>query len=421
MSQQGALPIMQVEFIAYPFLFIAIYFEVFLLITFLGSHGRSSRARPLATHTPNVAIIVPCWNEETTIAGTVHSLLALEYPADRLQIILVDDGSTDGTPQAMKEFEHESRVAILRKENGGKHTAINAGIELAKNAEIIGCLDADSFVAPGALREMIAYFDDPKVAAVTPAMSVFNPTTLLERMQNAEYIFGIGWRHALALVNGIFVTPGPFSMYRKSVVDELGGFRYAHQAEDMEMALRMQRHGWHIENAPKARVYTKVPRNVFRLIKQRTRWTTGFLRNVLLDYRDLVGNPKHKALGLMVLPFGFLAVSGGIILFSVAMYMSATQLVRTVATVHGVPLSYILTPHFSLGWFFIPITFLVILGLVASGISITFMILGKRISETPGNLWLDMLAYCLLYGFVAPWWLLRSVTDVALGTKRTWR
>ncbi len=412
---------MQIEFIAYPFLFIAIYFEVFLLLTFLGSHGRTSRARPLATHSPRVAIIVPCWNEETTIAGTVHSLLTLEYAPDRLQIILVDDGSTDGTPEAMRAFANEPRIKILRKENGGKHTAINAGIELASEADIIGCLDADSFVAPGALREMIAYFDDPKVAAVTPAMSVFNPTTMLERMQNAEYIFGIGWRHALALVNGIFVTPGPFSMYRKSVVDELGGFRYAHQAEDMEMALRMQRHGWHIENAPKARVYTKVPRNVFKLIKQRTRWTTGFLRNVLLDYRDLVGNPKHKALGLMVLPFGFLAVSGGIILFCVAMYMSASQIVRTVATVQGVPLIYILTPHFSVGWFFIPLTFLVLLGLVASGISITFMVLGKRISETPGNLWLDMLAYCLLYGFVAPWWLLRAVTDVALGTQRTWR
>lgn len=412
---------MHIEFIAYPFLFIAIYFEVFLLLTFLGSHGRTSRARALATHTPRVAIIVPCWNEETTIAGTVHSLLELTYPPDRLQIILVDDGSTDGTPEAMRAFANEPRIKILRKENGGKHTAINAGIDLAQEADIIGCLDADSFVAPGALREMIAYFDDPKVAAVTPAMSVFNPKTVLERMQNAEYIFGIGWRHALALVNGIFVTPGPFSMYRKSVVDELGGFRYAHQAEDMEMALRMQRHGWHIENAPKARVYTKVPRNVFRLIKQRTRWTTGFLRNVLLDYRDLVGNPKHKALGLMVLPFGFLAVSGGIILFCVAMYMFASQIVRTVATVQGVPLIYILTPHFSVGWFFIPITFLVLLGLVASGISITFMILGKRISETPGNLWLDMLAYCLLYGFVAPWWLLRAVSDVALGTKRAWR
>lgn len=412
---------MHIEFIAYPFLFIAIYFEVFLLLTFLGSHGRTSRARALATHTPRVAIIVPCWNEETTIAGTVHSLLELTYPPDRLQIILVDDGSTDGTPEAMRAFANEPRIKILRKENGGKHTAINAGIDLAQEADIIGCLDADSFVAPGALREMISYFDDPKVAAVTPAMSVFNPRTVLERMQNAEYIFGIGWRHALALVNGIFVTPGPFSMYRKSVVDELGGFRYAHQAEDMEMALRMQRHGWHIENAPKARVYTKVPRNVFRLIKQRTRWTTGFLRNVLLDYRDLVGNPKHKALGLMVLPFGFLAVSGGIILFCVAMYMFASQIVRTVATVQGVPLIYILTPHFSVGWFFIPITFLVLLGLVASGISITFMILGKRISETPGNLWLDMLAYCLLYGFVAPWWLLRAVSDVALGTKRAWR
>ncbi len=412
---------MQIEFIAYPFLFIAIYFEIFLLLTFLGSHGRASRARALAKHTPRVAIIVPCWNEETTIAGTVHSLLALEYPADKLQIILVDDGSTDGTPEAMRAFDAEPRVVILRKENGGKHTAINAGIELASEADIIGCLDADSFVAPGALREMIAYFDDARVAAVTPAMSVFNPRTMLERMQNAEYIFGIGWRHALALVNGIFVTPGPFSMYRKSVVDELGGFRYAHQAEDMEMALRMQRHGWHIENAPKARVFTKVPRNVFKLIKQRTRWTTGFLRNVLLDYRDLVGNPKHKVLGLMVLPFGFLAVSGGIVLFCMAMFMTARQIVSTVATVNGVPLSYILTPHFSLGWLYVPITFVILLAFIASGISVTFMILGKRISETPGNLWLDMLAYCLLYGLIAPWWLLRSVADVAFGTHRSWR
>jgi cellulose synthase/poly-beta-1,6-N-acetylglucosamine synthase-like glycosyltransferase len=368
-----------------------------------------------------VAIIVPCWNEETTIAGTVHSLLALEYPADKLQIILVDDGSTDGTPEAMRAFDAEPRVVILRKENGGKHTAINAGIELASEADIIGCLDADSFVAPGALREMIAYFDDARVAAVTPAMSVFNPRTMLERMQNAEYIFGIGWRHALALVNGIFVTPGPFSMYRKSVVDELGGFRYAHQAEDMEMALRMQRHGWHIENAPKARVFTKVPRNVFKLIKQRTRWTTGFLRNVLLDYRDLVGNPKHKVLGLMVLPFGFLAVSGGIVLFCMAMFMTARQIVSTVATVNGVPLTYILTPHFSLGWLYVPITFVILLAFIASGISVTFMILGKRISESPGNLWLDMLAYCLLYGLIAPWWLLRSVADVAFGTHRSWR
>lgn len=412
---------MHVEYIAYPFLFIAIYFEVFLLLTFLGSAGRVSRARAISTRTPKVAIIVPCWNEESTIAGTIRSLLALDYPKDQLSIVLVNDGSTDGTAQAMDAFAHESRVRIIHKENGGKHTAINEGIAYAKDAEIIGCLDADSFVAPDALREMIAYFDDPKVAAVTPAMSVFNPRTILERMQNAEYIFGIGWRHALALVNGIFVTPGPFSMYRKNVVDDLGGFRYAHQAEDMEMALRMQRHGWHIENAPRARVYTKVPRTVLKLIKQRTRWTTGFLRNVLLDYRDLVGNPKHKVLGLMVLPFGFLAVSGGIILFCIAIYMSAAHLVRTIVTVSGVPLIYVLTPHFSVGWFYVPVTFLILLGFIAAGISITFMILGKRISGTPGPLLPDLIAYSLFYGFVAPWWLLRAVTDTAFNLKRSWR
>jgi|TARA_R110000824_G_scaffold401771_1_gene615307 peptidoglycan-N-acetylglucosamine deacetylase len=412
---------MHIEYIAYPFLFIAIYFEVFLLLTFLGAEGRTSRARQVSKRTPKVAIIVPCWNEESTIAGTIRSLLALEYPKDCLSIILVNDGSTDDTPLAMEAFAHESRVLLLHKENGGKHTAINLGIEHATDAEIIGCLDADSFVAPDALKEMIAYFDEAKVAAVTPAMSVYNPRTILERMQNAEYIFGIGWRHALALVNGIFVTPGPFSLYRKKIVDELGGFRYAHQAEDMEMALRMQRHGWHIENAPKARVYTKVPRTVFKLIKQRTRWTTGFLRNVLLDYRDLLGNPKHKVLGLMVLPFGFLAVSGGIVLFCVAIYMSASQLVKTIAVVNGVPLTYILTPNFSMGWLYVPITFLVLLGLVAAGISVTFMYLGKRISGTPGKLLPDLIVYSLFYGFVAPWWLLRAVTDVTFNLKRSWR
>jgi cellulose synthase/poly-beta-1,6-N-acetylglucosamine synthase-like glycosyltransferase len=240
-------------------------------------------------------------------------------------------------------------------------------------------------------------------------------------MQNAEYIFGIGWRHALAIVNGIYVTPGPFSLYRRDVVIELGGFRHAHQAEDMEMALRMQRHGFMIENAPKARVYTKVPTSIPALIKQRTRWTTGFLRNVLYDYRDLVGNPNYNVLGLIVLPIGFLAIGGGIILFILAIFEFIKNIVQAFITTNGVPLSYTLMPHFSWTLFYVPITVLLLLGVVASGFSMTFMLLGKKISNTPGNLLPDMVAYALLYGLIAPWWLLRSVADVALGTRRSWR
>lgn len=407
--------------LAYPFLFLALYIEIFLLLTFLSPMARARRARTLATRAPKVTIIVPCYNEESTIKGTVESLLALDYPKDKLDFVLVNDGSTDGTAEVMDRYAGNPQITVLHQANGGKHSAINAGIALAKDSELIGCLDADSFVAPGALREMISSFDDPRVAATTPAMSVFEPKTLLERMQNAEYIFGIGWRHALSVVNGIYVTPGPFSIYRRDVVVELGGFRHAHQAEDMEMALRLQRNGWLIDNSPRARVYTKVPTSIPALIKQRTRWTSGFLRNVLYDYRDLVGNPRYNVLGLLVLPIGFLAIAGGITLFALAAFQFVQQAVRAYLTTSGVPLSYILTPHFSYGLLYLPISVILLLAVVAATCSMTFMLLGKKISNTPGNLLPDMIVYALFYGLIAPWWLLRSVRDVAFGTRRSWR
>ncbi|MES2668168.1 MAG: glycosyltransferase [Patescibacteria group bacterium] len=412
---------MSLEILAYPFLFLGLYFEVFMLLTFLSGPAKERRRRLAGDETPKVAIIVPCWNEETTIAGTVRSLLALDYPKDRLQIILVDDGSTDNTRVAMDSFSSEPQVTIVHKENGGKHTAINRGIEIAKDAEFVGCLDADSFVAPDALREMIPCFERPEVAAATPAMSVFQPKTILEQMQNAEYIIGIAARHALSAVNGIYVTPGPFSFYRRSVIEEIGGFRHAHQAEDMEMALRMQRAGYEIENAPRARVYTKVPRSVPKLIKQRTRWTTGFLRNVMTDYRDLVGNPRYGILGLMVLPFGFVAIVGGVFLFAVAILSLVMNLARTYDLTNGIPLSYSLMPRFTSEWFYVPVTFLAVMSIVVTVLSISLLLIGRRVSNTPARLFLGIVGYTFVYVLIAPLWLMRSMYDVLTGKRRAWR
>jgi cellulose synthase/poly-beta-1,6-N-acetylglucosamine synthase-like glycosyltransferase len=320
-----------------------------------------------------------------------------------------------GTPQ----------VTVIHKENGGKHTAVNRGIEEAKDCEFIGCLDADSFVAPDALREIIACFDSPRVAAATPAMSVFEAKSFLERMQNAEYIFGIALRQALSAVNGIYVTPGPFSFYRRSVLDEVGGFRHAHQAEDMEMALRMQRAGYEIENAPRARVFTKVPRTVPKLIKQRTRWTTGFLRNVTLEYRDLVGNAKYGVLGLLVLPLGFVAIISGVALFGLAVWGLAYQLVRTVTITAGVPLTFAFMPHVSfssvLSSLLAPVTFLTLISFVTGAIAISFIVVGNRISNTGAGLLIGILGYALVYGLIGPFWLVRSMYDTITGTRRAWR
>lgn len=416
---------MNLELVAYPFLFAAIYFEAFLLVTYLSKPARAERERGASTTTPVVAMIVPCWNEETTVGGTAESLLALDYPKDKLRIVLVNDGSTDGTHAAMAKYASHPQVTVINQANGGKHTAINAGIRASGDAEIVGCLDADSFVDPGALREMLSCFEDPKIGAATAAMSVHKPSTLLEHMQNAEYIMGIALRHILSAVNGIYVTPGPFSLYRRALVDELGGFRFGYQAEDMEMALRIQKAGFAIGSAPRARVYTKTPRSVPALIKQRVRWTSGFMRNMMHEYRSLVGNPKYGALGTIVLPLGFFAILGGILMACLAAYQLASSLVSLYLRVADVPLSYTLstlTPNLSsFEWFYLPLTLFIMLAIVAAAGSVAFIVVGKRISKTPGQLALGLVGYLLVYGLVAPFWLVRSVADVASGTKRSWR
>ncbi len=414
--------IMSLEVLAYPFLFIAIFFESFILLTHLTKPAREARAPLPGTTTPSVAVIVPCWNEATTVAATCDSLLALEYPKEKLEIILVNDGSTDATPDAMAHFANHPQVRIIHKENnGGKHTALNAGIA-STDAEFIGCLDADSFVEPDALSEIIPCFARKEVAAVTAAMSVHNPKNILEHMQNAEYIFGIAYRHTFASINGLYVTPGPFSFYRRDIVEGLGGFRHGHQTEDMEMALRLQREGYEIENAPRARVYTKTPNTLTKLVKQRTRWTAGFLRNILGEYRSLIGNRQRGALGMLVLPSAIISVGSGILLFFLMLFTLGNSIVTAIEIRAGIPLSYILLPHTpSFDWFYFPISFFLLLGISILLVSFLFIMVGKHISKTPGKLMLGLVSYTFLYGLISPFWLLRATADVSLGTYRDWR
>ncbi len=411
------------ELLAYPFLFVTIFFESFLLVTLLSKPAREARSRTLtpSQSLPTVGIIVPCYNEAATVAGTCESLLALDYPKEKLSIVLVNDGSSDGTRAAMERFAGHPQVTIIHKENGGKHTALNAGIA-ATDAEIIGCLDADSFVAPDALREIIPCFERPKVAAATAAMSVHEPQNMLQHMQHMEYIFGIALRHILSSVNGLYVTPGPFSLYSRRIVQELGGFRNGHQTEDLEMALRLQEAGYEIENAPRARVYTKAPRTIPKLVKQRTRWTTGFLRNILNEYRGLIGNRRYGALGTIVLPIGILAIGSGILLFSIALFSFANHALAAYEVRAGMPLSYVFQmPRASFDWFYLPASGYILLALVTITASVSLIVVGKRLSRTPGSLRAGLISYLLLYGFMAPLWLMRSVADVALHKKRSWR
>ncbi len=401
-------------------LFLALYFEVFLLITFLEKQPvKKTVHRP--RRYPTVTIVVPSFNEERTIGATITSLLALEYPKDKLEIVVVDDGSKDRTGEVAQEFaKAHPQVTYFYKENGGKYTALNFAIERCQS-ELIGCLDADSFAAPDALLEVVKKFEADKDAyAIMPAMKVHNPRTMLERMQAVEYTFGVFYKKMFDHIGALNVLPGPFSFYRRSVFDKIGIFHHAHNTEDMEIAFRMHAHGLKIVNADHAVVYTTVPRTLRTLLKQRVRWSQGFLENSR-DYAHMFFNPKYGNFGMLVLPFGVMA-------FVLGLYTSAYTLITlTQTTVNGVldkwatQVPYQLTlPTTHVDWFFLNTSMMTFTIIAVTGCTVVAIVLGNRIAEGKLTIF-SLFSYFTLFGFIAPLWLARSVWGAARSRPTSWR
>lgn len=405
----------------YAILSVALFFEIFLLLTFISRPARHARARACGTGSPSVALIVPCYNEERTAAQTARSILGLDYPPEKLRLVLVNDGSTDGTRAVLETFRANPRVTIIHQENGGKHTALNAGIAAAGDAEFVGCVDADSHLSPDALARTIACFARPKVAAAFSSIAIGSPRGMLEHMQGAEYLMGSYFRHALTSINAFFVTPGPFSLYRRAVLAEVGGFRFGQQTEDMEMAMRLLKHGYVIENAPGALVTTRAQDTLGKLIRQRMRWASGYFRNIWFDYRDLLG-ARYGFLGLFVLPMSFLAPFLIIMTTVLSLYLLGTGVAQFFIARDAVPLTWVFssTPHY-LSWFYAPASTLLILTVVVIALAALTAFIGKRISGTRERVAFGVFSYTLLYGLVAPLWFARSIIDVSTGTRRGWR
>jgi len=273
----------------------AFFLSVYILAFFVWKRRKASIPK---NKLPGVSVVVPAYNEEKNIADTIESLLNLEYPKNKLEIIVVDDGSTDNTFEIAKKYEG-SNVKVIRKENGGKSSALNAGIRAAK-FEIIACMDADSIATGDALKTLVSYIVEENADAVTPVMHVWKPKNLTERFQWAEYILSNVMRRALDTLHAQYVTPGPFSVFRRESFERYGYFDEKNITEDMEMAMRIQAKGGKIVHASDAIVYTKVPDNIISLIKQRVRWNLGFLENAW-EYRKKVWK-NGGDMGVFVFP-----------------------------------------------------------------------------------------------------------------------
>ena len=147
------------DFLAYIGIFLGLYFSIFVFSTFF-EYRKSIYKEELKKNFPKVCLIVPCYNEEKNIGKTLDALLNLDYPKEKLEIIVIDDGSTDKTFSKAKIFEEkDERIKLFRKENGGKHTALNFAIKKT-NSRFIGSVDADSYVKKDALKKLMSYFED---------------------------------------------------------------------------------------------------------------------------------------------------------------------------------------------------------------------------------------------------------------------
>lgn len=406
------------EYILYGFLFIALYFQIFLLISFFDKKEVSVNEIKKPVDYLSTTIIVPCYNEEKTVEKTVESLLDLDYPPEKLTIMVVDDGSTDNTWNIIQKYVDEPRVKLFQKVNeGSKFAALNFALHHI-DTELVGVLDADSWVSKNALLEYMNFFADPEVMATIPSMVIAQPNSFFRHAQKAEYDVGLFARRSFARLNAIYITPGPFSVFRKYVFDTLGPYKEAHHTEDAEIALRMQKHGYKIAYSEKSVVYTVGPKSLGPLVKQRVRWIYGFIKNVI-DYRELLFKKKYNYLGSIVLPVGIFRVFISVVLFPLSLWLIILPLWKWAERISVVGFSTRLPA--SIDWFFVNISQLQIFAVIGVLLSVMTIWMGRELIDDKRKFTIDIVYMFIMYTFVAPLWLIKSSWNAVLAKKGTWR
>ena len=245
-------------------------------------------------------MLIPCFNEAKVIAASVARILNSSWT--RLEVLVLDDGSTDGTSEEVERaFGGDPRVQLLRFQNGGKARALNRGLALA-TGEVVVALDADTQFPTDTIGRLARWFDDPKVGAVAGNALVGNRVNLITRWQALEYVTAQNLeRRALSALGVITVVPGAVGAWRRAAIEALGGFPSDTLAEDQDLTLAVQRAGWKVEFDTEARAYTEAPQTLKGLLKQRFRWSFGTLQCVW-KHRAGLFNPKQPVLGFVALP-----------------------------------------------------------------------------------------------------------------------
>lgn len=242
-----------------------------------GRQGRGRR-RVDAVHRPVITepatVIVPAYNESAGIEAAVRSIAASSHP---VEVIVVDDGSTDGTADIVEALGLPG-VRVIRKENGGKPSALNAGI-LAASYDLVVMVDGDTVFEPDTVRALLQPFADPRVGAISGNTKVANRGGILGAWQHIEYVVGFNLDRRLFDVAECMPTvPGAIGAFRLAALRNVGGVSDDTLAEDTDLTMALCRDGWRVVYQEDARAWTEAPATLGALWKQRYRWCYGTLQ-----------------------------------------------------------------------------------------------------------------------------------------------
>jgi peptidoglycan-N-acetylglucosamine deacetylase len=277
--------------------------RVFLITAVGFGHRRSeSRRVPpmLPAEPPLQTVLIPAHNEAKVIVASVRHVLASDYP--NLEVIVIDDGSTDGTSELVAErYRDDPRVKLLSIPNGGKATALNYGLKRSRGSVLVA-LDADTHFEKDAISKLVRWFGDPAVGAVAGNAKVGNRVNVITRWQALEYVTSQNLeRRALARLGCITVVPGAIGAWKREAIEQMGGFSVDTLAEDQDLTIALLRAGYKVLYDSSAVGWTEAPDTVTGLAKQRFRWAFGTLQ-CLWKHRHATFRPRYGALGLIALP-----------------------------------------------------------------------------------------------------------------------
>lgn len=255
----------------------------------------ASKDRP---YEPTVSLLVPAHNEEAVIEKTLDCLVSIDYPPHKLQIVVADDGSTDGTVAAIKKFKRRENahhgghtITVYEQPNGGKADVLNNAITSVATGNLVMCLDADSIIAKDGVRKAVAYFRDPRIVALASNVNIMDNSTLLGLVQRFEYLISYHMKKAQTVFNIEYIIGGIGSMFRRNVLDMVLYYDTNTMTEDIDLTMKILAHGnkeHRVAYAADCLTYTEAVPSFKSLVTQRFRWKYGrmqtFLKNTKMFF-----------------------------------------------------------------------------------------------------------------------------------------